>query len=240
MAVMIIRLSCYHCLLDALLCIFHVHCYIVGRFRSGNWPWDISLYINSGFVEAPLHLLEPAVVVSGVHRFALRIWVDFVFLRLVSLYYLRHQCIIRIRVLVRVGWHIVNLLISRRWLPRFLEVKLSLIDDGTWAAAQVPLAIVRPPIDFIQSMLDFVDARHMRGDAVVADIQIRCPGLRLNYILTDIHIISFSLLMVHPVWAGAVTVLIDILLTIVTVRFAIGRGLPLFASILSLVRGVLT
>ena len=89
-------------------------------------------------------------------------------------------------------------------------------------------------------MLDFVDARHVRSDAVVADIQISCPGLRLDYILTHIHIISYSLFMVHPVRAGAVTVLIDILLSVVTIGFAIGRGLPLFTSILSLVRGVFT
>ena len=89
-------------------------------------------------------------------------------------------------------------------------------------------------------MLDFVDARHVCSDAVVADIQIRCPGLRLDYILTNIHIISYSLLMVHPVRAGVVSVLIDILLAVVTIGFAIGRGLPLFASILSLVRGVFT
>ena len=93
-------------------------------------------------------------------------------------------------------------------------------------------------------MLDFVDARHVCGDAVVADVQVRGPSLRLNYILTHIHIVSYSPLMVHHMWArtGAVIdfeIFIGILLAIVTVWFAIGWILPLFASILCLIRGIL-
>ena len=95
-------------------------------------------------------------------------------------------------------------------------------------------------------MLDFIDARHVCSDAVVADIQVCCPRLRLDMILTNIHEISYSSIMVHHMmWAGVITVIdfvffIDMLLAFIRVWLAIGGVLPLFASVFSLVGWIFT
>ena len=96
-------------------------------------------------------------------------------------------------------------------------------------------------------MFDFVNARHLCSYAVVADIQISCPSLRLYDILTNVHKISYSMLVIHHViwvgWAIAVisfVISIDMLLAIMTIWFAIGGALPLFTGVFSLIRGIFT